>query len=142
MTAQQAASWSLDPRLARGAAALGDLPLSRVLAMNDANYPWLVLMPRRPGLVEIIDLDEADRVALMHEIARVAAALKALTRCDKLNVAALGNTVAQLHVHVIARFRSDPAGAHPVWGKVPARRYPAGELDRLFAPLRAELGLA
>jgi diadenosine tetraphosphate (Ap4A) HIT family hydrolase len=137
----QSASWSLHPQLARDGVALGDLPLSRVLVMNDANYPWLVLVPRRPDLVEIIDLGEPDRIALMAEIAAVAAGLKRATRCDKLNIAALGNVVAQLHVHVIARFRNDPAGPRAVWGQVPARPYPAAELERLMLALRAELAL-
>jgi diadenosine tetraphosphate (Ap4A) HIT family hydrolase len=137
----QSASWSLHPQLARDGVALGDLPLSRVLVMNDANYPWLVLVPRRPDLVEIIDLGEADRIALMAEVSAVAAGLKRATRCDKLNIAALGNVVAQLHVHVIARFRNDPAGPRAVWGQVPARPYPAAELERLMLALRAELAL-
>ena len=138
----QSASWSLHPQLAHDGVALGDLPLSRVLVMNDANYPWLVLVPRRPDLVEIIDLGEPDRIALMAEISTVAAGLKRATRCDKLNIAALGNVVAQLHVHVIARFQNDAAGPRPVWGQVPARPYAAADLERLMRKLRAEMALA
>ena len=92
-------------------------------------------------MVEIIDLDEADQIRLMREIAQVAGALKAVTGCDKLNIAALGNAVPQLHVHVIARFRSDPAGPHPIWGKVPARAYQPNERERLMQVLRAEIAL-
>ena len=132
--------WSLHPQLARDGVALGELALSRVLVMNDANYPWLVLVPRRPDVVEIIDLDPADRAQLMIEISEVAGALKRVTRCDKLNVAALGNVVTQLHVHVIARFRNDAAGPRPVWGQVPARPYMAADLDALMQRLRAEIG--
>src|SRR5262252_2727683 len=113
MTEQTAASWTLDPRLAQETIALGDLPLSRVLLARDANYPWLILVPRRPNLVELIDLDEAGQMTLMTEVARAARALKEITACDKLNVAALGNTVRQLHVHVIARRTGDPAGPAP-----------------------------
>ena len=80
-------SWSLHPQLARDGVALGDLPLSHVLVMNDANYPWLVLVPRRPDLVEIIDLGEPDRLELMAEICNAARALKRTTGCDKLNIA-------------------------------------------------------
>jgi diadenosine tetraphosphate (Ap4A) HIT family hydrolase len=116
-----AANWTLDPRLAQDTIPLGDLPLSRVLLMNDANYPWLILVPRRSNLVELIDLDDAGQATLMIEMARAARALKDVTPCDKLNVASLGNTVRQLHVHVIARRNGDPAGAAPVWGAVPAR---------------------
>src|SRR5262245_47113318 len=82
-----ASPWSLHPQIARDTVALGDLPLARVLAMRDAHYPWVILVPRVGGAVEIIDLDEADRVRLMAEIAQVSAALKQLTACDKLNVA-------------------------------------------------------
>ena len=135
------ASFTLDPRLERDTLALGDLPLSRVLLMNDANYPWLILVPRRPNLVELIDLDDSGQATLMIEIARAARALKDITACDKLNVAALGNTVRQLHVHVIARRKDDPAGARPVWGAVPARPYTAAERARLSAELGRTLML-
>ena len=132
-------TWSLHPQLARDGLTLGELPLSRVLVMNDANYPWLVLVPRRADLVEIIDLGEADRIALMTEICAVAGGLKRATRCDKLNIAALGNSVPQLHVHVIARFRSDAAGPRPVWGQLPARPYAPADLERLMQQLRTEI---
>jgi diadenosine tetraphosphate (Ap4A) HIT family hydrolase len=131
--------WSLHPQLARDGIVLGELPLSHVLVMNDANYPWLVLVPRRADMVEIIDLDDADRIQLMVEISDVAQALKRMTRCDKLNVAALGNAVAQLHVHIIARFRNDAAGPRPVWGQVPPRPYETADLAQLMQKLRAEI---
>jgi len=135
----ESAPWSLHPQLARDGLTLGELPLSRVLVMNDANYPWLVLVPRRPGLVEIIDLAAGDRIALMTEICTVAGGIKRATCCDKLNIAALGNSVPQLHVHVIARFRNDAAGPRPVWGQAPARSYAAADLERLIQQLRAEI---
>ena len=135
------APWTLDPRLAQDSIALGDLPLSRVLLMNDANYPWLILVPRRPDLVELIDLDDAGQATLMIEVAQAARALKDITACDKLNVAALGNTVRQLHVHVIARRAGDAAGASPVWGAVPPRPYGAAERERLAGALQSALDL-
>jgi diadenosine tetraphosphate (Ap4A) HIT family hydrolase len=135
-------AWSLHPQLARDTVPLGDLALSRVLAMNDANYPWLVLVPRRPDVVEIIDLDAPARTDLMAETARVCVALKAHTRCDKLNVAAIGNVVPQLHVHIVARRKDDLAWPRPVWGAAPARAYAAAELDAFVAVLRGSLGLA
>ena len=92
---------------------------ARVLVIKDANYPWLLLVPRRPDIVEIIDLDEVEQAQLMGEITRVARALKEITECDKLNIAALGNVVPQLHVHVIARRTSDAAWPQPVWGVMP-----------------------
>jgi diadenosine tetraphosphate (Ap4A) HIT family hydrolase len=142
MTVEASASWTLDPRLEHDTLALGDLPLSRVLLMNDANYPWLILVPRRAHLVELIDLDDAGQATLMVEVARAARALKEVTACDKLNVAALGNTVRQLHVHVIARRTGDAAGPRPVWGTVPARPYAAAEREWLAGALRAALGLS
>lgn len=134
-------TWLLHPQLERDTVLVGDLPLSRVLLSNDANYPWLVLVPRRPRMVEIIDLDDADQTQLMAETAQASRALKAVTRCDKLNVAALGNSVPQLHVHVIARFRADPAGPHPVWGRVPARAYAEADRGRLLQQLRVAMAL-
>src|SRR6185312_13658236 len=101
--------WSLDPQLALDTVAVSDLPLARVLLANDANYPWLILVPRLPGIVELIDLEENAQIQLTGEIARVSAALKTVTACDKLNVAAIGNVVPQLHVHVVARYRTDLA---------------------------------
>src|SRR5580704_19510618 len=90
-------SWTLHPQLDADAGAVGDLPLSRLLLANDANYPWLLLVPRRAGASEIIDLSESDQIQLAAEIAAVSRALKAVAPCDKLNVAALGNVVPQLH---------------------------------------------
>jgi diadenosine tetraphosphate (Ap4A) HIT family hydrolase len=135
-------AWSLHPQLERDTVLVGELALSRILAMNDSNYPWLVLVPRRAGIVEIIDLDEPTRTALMAEIAQVSAALKSLTRCDKLNVAAIGNMVPQLHVHVVARRKDDPAWPRPVWGAVPARPYAAADVEAFVAGLRNAIGLA
>ena len=117
-----AESWTLHPQLERDTASLGDLPLSRVLVINDANYPWLLLVPRRPDITEVIDLDEVEQAQLMTEVTRVSRALQAVTECHKLNIAALGNAVPQLHVHVIARFRHDAAWPKPVWGVGAAAR--------------------
>ncbi len=111
--------FKLDDRLAGDSVPVTDLPLSTVRLMNERSWPWLVLVPRRPGLIEIIDLDPADRLTLMEEIVRAAEALSRLYRPDKMNVAALGNVVPQLHVHIIARFRGDPAWPRPVWGVKP-----------------------
>ena len=136
------AGWALEPQLARDAVTVGDLPLSRVLLMNDANYPWLLLVPRRRNISEITDLSEADQTQLMREVAQAANALKALTRCDKINLAAIGNVVPQLHVHVIARFRSDAAWPKPVWGFAPARAYKEGAREQLITALRSRVSLS
>jgi diadenosine tetraphosphate (Ap4A) HIT family hydrolase len=135
----KSAGWTLDPVLERDTRAIGDLPLCRVLLSRDANYPWLLLVPRRSGAVEIVDLDEADRAQLTGEMATASHALKTLTACDKLNIAAIGNVVAQLHVHVIARFRTDAAWPKPVWNAVPAKAYDGGAAEALIAALRDKL---
>jgi diadenosine tetraphosphate (Ap4A) HIT family hydrolase len=135
-------AWSLHPELENNSVLVGDLALSRVIVANDVTYPWAVLVPRREGVVEIIDLDETDRIRLMAEIAQVSAVLKELTKCDKLNVAALGNIVSQLHVHVVARRTDDAAWPGPVWGAVPPEPYEAAELEPFVAALRRALAIA
>ena len=112
-----------------------------MLVSRDASYPWLILVPRRPGAVELIDLPDADQAQVMREIAQVGRALKAVTACDKLNIAAIGNVVAQLHVHIVARRRSDAAWPKPIWGAGPAREYAPDALDQFIAVLRRDLGL-
>ena len=131
--------WSLHPQLAADSVPVGDLALSRVLLANDANFPWLILVPRRPGLVELIDLEENEQVQLLAEIANTARVLKDITACDKLNIAALGNQVPQLHVHVIARRRSDAAWPKPVWGASPPANYEVGARERLIGAIRSGL---
>jgi diadenosine tetraphosphate (Ap4A) HIT family hydrolase len=133
--------WALHPQLEQDTMMVGDLALSRLLVSHDANYPWLLLVPRRPGATEIIDLDTADQAQLMTEIAAVSRALKAVTACDKLNIAAIGNVVPQLHVHIVARRRGDPAWPKPVWGAMPARAYDPAERERFIAALRRNIGV-
>ncbi len=134
--------WELHPQLARDTINIGDLPLSRVLVINDANYPWLLLVPRRIGVSEIIDLDEVEQAQLMTEIARVGRGLKTVTECRKLNIAALGNVVPQLHVHVIARREGDAAWPKPVWGAVPPLDHDKVELDKFISALRRKIWLS
>jgi diadenosine tetraphosphate (Ap4A) HIT family hydrolase len=134
-------AFSLHPQLAADTVPVGDLALCRVLLSNDANYPWLVLVPRRPDIVELLDLTAADRATLSAEIDAAARALKAAVPCDKLNVAALGNMVQQLHVHVIARRRSDAAWPKPVWGAAPATAYEPAARDALVTALQHQLGI-
>jgi diadenosine tetraphosphate (Ap4A) HIT family hydrolase len=137
-------AWTLDPQLTRDTVAVGDLPLARVLLMNDANFPWLIVVPRHPGAVEIFDLDADQRAQLMREVALLAQHLKEMTGCHKINIAAIGNVVSQLHVHVVARRRDDPAWPRPVWGALPARPYAGAERDgaerdRLIEALRRQI---
>ncbi len=131
--------FALDPKLAADSAAVTSLGLSDVRLMNDARFPWLLLVPRRAGASEIIDLDKPDRAALFEEINAASEALRTVTRCHKLNVAALGNQVPQLHVHLVARFPDDAAWPGPVWGIGTAVAYPPAERDRLIGMIRSAL---
>ena len=135
-------TWSLHPQLAQDTVPVGDLPLTRVLLANDANYPWLILVPRLPELVDLIDLEENAQVQLIAEVAAAARALKDITACDKLNIAALGNQVAQLHVHVIARRHSDAAWPKPVWGAAPPKAYDLTARESLIDAIRRGLQIA
>jgi len=135
-------AWSLHPKLAEDTVPVGDVALARVLLANDANYPWLILVPRKPGLVEVFDLEEHEQMQFLSEVAAVAKALKAITECEKLNVAALGNQVPQLHVHVIGRRHSDAAWPKPVWGAVPPIAYEPKVRDGFVAALRRALQMA
>ena len=136
-----ASDWSLHSQLQKDTIDIGDLPLCRVLVIKDAHYPWLLLVPRRPDAVEIIDLEEVEQAQLMTEISRVARALKAITQCDKLNVAALGNVVPQLHVHIIARRTGDAAWPRPVWGVAPPLAHDAAEVQTFISALRRKIWL-
>jgi diadenosine tetraphosphate (Ap4A) HIT family hydrolase len=133
--------WSLSPQLEKDTINIGDLPLSRVLVIKDAHYPWVLLVPRRADAVEIIDLDEVAQAQLMTEISRVGRALKEITKCDKLNIAALGNVVPQLHVHIIARRSSDAAWPRPVWGVMPALPHDPAEVQQFITALRRKVWL-
>ena len=129
----------LDARLAADTHLIGDLPLSQLRLFDDARFPWFVLVPRIAGARELIDLDEGDQRTLLAEISRVGRVLESDLRPDKLNVAALGNVVPQLHVHVIARFTNDVAWPHPVWGRGERVAYTASERDARIAALRDAL---
>jgi diadenosine tetraphosphate (Ap4A) HIT family hydrolase len=133
--------WTLHSTLERDTVPVGDLPLCRVLLINDANYPWLLLVPRRAGANEITDLEYIEQAQLMTEMTAAGRVLKELTGCDKINTAALGNVVPQLHIHVIARRRGDAAWPKPVWGAVPPVAYSKAELERVLSPLRERLSL-
>ena len=132
--------FSLHPRLAADTHHVGDLPLSTVLLMDDARYPWLILVPRRPDLREIVDLPAVERAVLMEEIATISLALQHVSGAEKLNVGAIGNLVPQLHVHVVARFAADPAWPAPVWGRGVPVPYGAAERSTRVARLAASLG--
>jgi len=125
--------FSLAPELQRDCIELADWPLCKVLLMNDSQYPWFILVPREAGLKEIIDLSEAQQVTLLRESAKLSKLLQQVFNPDKLNVAALGNMVPQLHIHHIARFKTDAAWPAPVWGKLPAVPYSDEQITSLKA---------
>jgi diadenosine tetraphosphate (Ap4A) HIT family hydrolase len=131
--------WHLHPQLAEDTHPVAHFALSDLQLMDDANHPWLILVPRVENAVEWTDLDEARQVQLTHEISRACRALQSVFNPHKLNVAALGNMVPQLHVHVIARFREDIAWPRPVWGMASAQPYSPEELIRRIERLRAAL---
>ena len=132
-------AWQLHPQLANDTVPVIELALCEVRLMDDANHPWLVLVPRVAEMIEIIDLDTAQRTQLAAEVDAACRALKTLFKPDKLNVAALGNLVPQLHVHVIARYRSDIAWPRPVWGAANAKPYAPEQLVERIQALRAAL---
>jgi diadenosine tetraphosphate (Ap4A) HIT family hydrolase len=132
-------SFQLHPRLAADSFTVGDLPLSRVLLNNDARFPWCILVPRIAGLRDLHDVPPTDRSQLFIEIERLSLALIELTQADKMNVAALGNMVPQLHVHVIGRRQDDAAWPMPVWNAGAGQPYP--ERPALIARLAERLGV-
>jgi len=112
--------FELHPQLANDCIVLGDFPVCRLLLMNDANYPWFILVPRRAGATEIYHLSEQDQIAVIKESSFLASNLADAFAADKMNVASLGNVVPQLHIHHIARYENDPAWPAPIWGKLSA----------------------
>ena len=130
----------LDERLQTDTIALGDFTLCRLLLMNDANYPWFILVPRRERVREIFDLVSADREQLWQETIELSEQLAGALAATKMNVAILGNQVSQLHVHVIARYRNDPAWPAPVWGKRAPRPYKDEQIQKLREILKGLLG--
>lgn len=131
--------WHLHPQLADDTHPLAQFELSELRLMDDANHPWLILVPRVDGAVELIDLDDAQQALLTREIARTSRALQSAFAPHKLNVAALGNLVPQLHVHVIARYREDIAWPRPVWGMATAQPYSPDALVQRIRELQDAL---
>ncbi len=123
--------FELAPEIERDSLWLADWPLCQLRVQNDANYPWFILVPRRVAMVEIIDLTQDEQRQLWRESAFLSEFLKAEFNAKKLNVAALGNMVPQLHVHHIVRYENDIAWPAPVWGKAPAKMYSEAALQQL-----------
>lgn len=126
--------FKLHPQLEKDTFFVFDLPLCKVLLMNNALFPWLILVPAKPDLREIIDLSAKDRTTLMEEISRISELMRDRFNPDKLNIAALGNMVSQLHIHIIVRYKTDPAWPSPVWGK-DSRPYDDTEKEKIISLL-------
>ncbi len=131
--------FALDSRLQQDCLLIGDFPLCRLLLMNDANYPWFILVPRREEVSELFQLDATDQRQLWQETTLLAETLKDTFAADKMNVATLGNVVSQLHMHVIVRRRGDAAWPAPVWGRNPPRPYEEEQVRQLVSKLRLVL---
>ncbi len=115
---------------------LGRFELSHLLLMQDANYPWFILVPDRDGVSEIYQLSEEDQMQLMKESTLLSRVLKEQFGADKLNIAALGNIVPQLHVPHVVRYRNDPAWPAPVWGRLRARPYEDHHLQAVIGKIK------
>lgn len=129
----------LDSRLLQDTLPIGDFPLCRLLLSNDSNYPWFILVPRRADISEVFQLSEAEQTQLWKETTQLSQALSLLFKADKMNVAALGNVVSQLHMHVIVRHVGDAAWPAPVWGKHPAQPYSSEQAAVIVSQLKSVL---
>lgn len=131
--------FTLHPQLASDCTVVADAPLSRLLLLDDAQYPWFILVPRRDSVTEVYELNAVDQKQLLAESVALSRALMQAYAGDKLNVAALGNQVPQLHLHHIVRYRGDASWPFPVWGRHAARPYSAPEMQQRLDPLRVQL---
>ena len=131
--------FELHARLAADSYYLGDFSLCALLLAKDANYPWFILVPRVADISEIYQLERAERSALLEESCVLSQLLQQVFAADKLNIAALGNVVPQLHLHHVVRFRDDVAWPAPIWGAAPAVEYQPAALDALRERLRKPL---
>jgi diadenosine tetraphosphate (Ap4A) HIT family hydrolase len=121
--------FTLHPQLAADTIILGQLPLSLLLLHKDSQYPWCILVPQRENIREIFQLDDLDRQQLMSESCQLAEVMNQVFCPHKLNIAALGNLVPQLHLHHVARFEHDPTWPQPIWGRLPPVEYTENALE-------------
>lgn len=138
--------FELHPRLEADTFIMGDFPLCRVLLMNDSHFPWFILVPRRAGVSEIYHLSEEDQIQLLKESSVLSQVLADSFSARKMNVAALGNVVHQLHVHHVVRYEDDVAWPAPIWGVVDANPYSDEEIEsirqRIHTLLEGEMSFA
>jgi len=133
-------TFALDPRLRNDTRHVASLELCDVLLMNDTRFPWLVLVPRKAGLVEICDLSPDDQALLWREVTQASQALRSVEPFEKLNLGALGNIVRQLHLHLVGRCEGDAAWPGPVWGSGTALPYGEAALASMLRKLADILG--
>jgi diadenosine tetraphosphate (Ap4A) HIT family hydrolase len=129
----------LDSRLAADCFFIADLKISRLLLMNDCNYPWLILVPRKPDLIELVDLEFEEQIELLREINLLGKILQKNFSAEKLNIAALGNVVKQLHIHIVGRFKNDAAFPKPVFGAMPVKPYETEAAQNLIRKIQSLL---
>ncbi len=135
-------SFTLHPQLEKNTFFVGDLPLCRVLLMNNQQFPWLISVPRRETIRELFELAQEDYQIAMNEVRFISEQFAAFTKADKMNVAALGNMVPQLHIHIIARYKNDTAWPNPVWNSgVPVSPYDTEKVEQLIHKLRKFLNI-
>ncbi|WP_333877681.1 HIT domain-containing protein [Methylobacter sp.] len=134
-------TFQLHPRLEQDCIAIGRFELCRLLMMNDSQYPWFILVPERGDLKEIYQLSKTERELLTEESSYLAENLAALYKADKMNIAAIGNMVPQLHIHHIVRYQADKAWPAPVWGKFDAVPYTERQIADNLTRVRAQLGM-
>ncbi len=133
--------FELHPQLAKDCVEVGEFPLSKVLLLNDSHYPWVILVPKRENIREAFQLSVEDQRQLLAESSTLSEAMATHFKADKMNVAALGNMVPQLHIHHIVRYKNDASWPNPVWGAVTAKPYNKTEFDDLLVVLRSLLAL-
>ncbi|WP_432740487.1 HIT family protein [Methylobacter sp. G7] len=132
-------SFQLHPRLEQDCIVIGRFELCRLLMMNDSQYPWFILVPERAGLQEIYQLNKTERELLTEESSYLAETLANLYQADKMNIAAIGNLVPQLHIHHIVRYQTDKAWPAPVWGKFAAEPYTEQQIADTLARVKDQL---
>ena len=129
-------SFTLHPNLKKDCIELGQLELCRVLLMNDSQFPWLILVPERENITEIYQLSYEEQQQLIRESSYIAEQLTTLYRADKMNIAALGNMVPQLHIHHVVRYKTDKAWPAPIWGMFDAQAYTSNDLEMVLEQLK------
>lgn len=131
--------FELHPRLAQDSVIVGQFELSLLLLSKDANYPWCILVPQREDIFEIHHLDNQEQQQLIRESSRLSEVMTSLFDAHKMNIAALGNVVRQLHIHHVARFVDDAAWPQPIWGKVPQKDYQPEDFEDRISRLQNAL---